>query len=149
MTVVKGDLKAPFLIATTPCCRGGCYSFLWIAPLPLIHILCWVLSKEALSTIFWVFGMTQPGIEKHSNHHANVQLCVCVCVCVYIYIYIYIFIDFHPQTDCYVVSQLFSVARYAGHFKLGSKPTHLNIRLSILPLSQQTTNVISGIITHT
>ena len=32
-TVVKDDLKAPFLIATTPRCREGCYSFPWIAPL--------------------------------------------------------------------------------------------------------------------
>ena len=31
-TVVEGDQKAPFSIATTRC-RGGCYSFLWIAPL--------------------------------------------------------------------------------------------------------------------
>ena len=30
-TVVKGDLKVPFLIATTPRCRGGRYSFLCIA----------------------------------------------------------------------------------------------------------------------
>ena len=26
-TVVKGDPRAPFLIATTPRCREGCYSF--------------------------------------------------------------------------------------------------------------------------
>ena len=32
-TVVKGDMKAPFLIATTPRCRGGSYSFPWIPPL--------------------------------------------------------------------------------------------------------------------
>ena len=32
-TVVKGDPKAPFSIATTPKCWGGCYSFPWIAPL--------------------------------------------------------------------------------------------------------------------
>ena len=31
-TVVEGDQKAPFSIATTPRCRGGRYSFLWIAP---------------------------------------------------------------------------------------------------------------------
>ena len=32
--------------------------------LPLIDTLyCWVLSKEASSTIFKVFGMTRPGIE--------------------------------------------------------------------------------------
>ena len=35
--------------------------------LPLIHTLyCWVLSKEASSTIFKVFGIMQPGIEPSS-----------------------------------------------------------------------------------
>ena len=31
--VIEGDQKAPFSIATTPRCRGGRYSFPWIAPL--------------------------------------------------------------------------------------------------------------------
>ena len=35
--------------------------------LPLIPTLyCWVLSKEASSTIFWVFGMTRPEIKPRS-----------------------------------------------------------------------------------
>ena len=34
-----------------------------------------------------------------------------------IYIYIY-----NPQTDCFVLSELFSVARPAGRSKTGSKP---------------------------
>ena len=29
----RGDQKAPFSIATTPMCKGGRYSFTWIAPL--------------------------------------------------------------------------------------------------------------------
>ena len=33
VTVVEGDPKAPFSIATTPRCRGGRNSFPWIAPL--------------------------------------------------------------------------------------------------------------------
>ena len=33
VTVVEGDPKAPFSITTTPRCRGGRYSFPWIAPL--------------------------------------------------------------------------------------------------------------------
>ena len=32
-TVVEGDPKPPFSIATTPRCRGECYSFPWIASL--------------------------------------------------------------------------------------------------------------------
>ena len=39
------------------------------------------------------------------------------------------------STDCFVVSQLFSNARHAGRFKVGSKPAYLYARLSILPLS--------------
>ena len=50
--------------------------------------------------------------------------------------------------DCFVVSRLFSAARHAGRFKLGSKLAQLNVRLSVLPLSHQATYVSSGIITH-
>ena len=32
-TIVEGDLKARFSMVTTPRCRGGRYSFPWIAPL--------------------------------------------------------------------------------------------------------------------
>ena len=45
---------------------------------------------------------------------------------------IYIYIDLHR--DCFVESQLFSVARHIGHFKLGSKPAQLYVRLSILAI---------------
>ena len=61
-TIVKGDQKGSFSIATTLRCRGGCYSFPSI--LPLIRTLYhWVLSKEVWSTIFIIFGMTWSGIE--------------------------------------------------------------------------------------
>ena len=30
---------------------------------------------------------------------------------------------YHPQTDCFIVSQLFSVARHAGYFNLGVAPS--------------------------
>ena len=36
--------------------------------------------------------------------------------------YIYSYIYCYPQTDCFVASQLFSVAGHARRFKLGSKP---------------------------
>ena len=38
-TLIKGDLKAPFSIATTPTCKGGRYSFPWIVQLTLDHYL--------------------------------------------------------------------------------------------------------------
>ena len=49
--------------------------------------------------------------------------------------------------DCFVVSQLFSVARHVGRLKLGSKPTQLYVRLTITPFSQQANHICSGIIT--
>ena len=56
-----------FSIATTLRCRGGRYSFPWIAPIyPWYVPSCWVLSKQLLSTIFKVFGMMRPWIEPRS-----------------------------------------------------------------------------------
>ena len=65
-TLVEDDPKAPFSITTTT--RGECYFIVRILfTLALIHNLyCWVLSKEVSITIFWVFGMTRPGIEPRS-----------------------------------------------------------------------------------
>ena len=59
--------------------------------------------------------------------------------------YIYTYIYCHPQTDCFVVSQLSSVTEHVCCLKLGSK---LYIRLSIILLSQQANHVSSGIIRH-
>ena len=60
-TIVEGKQEAPFSIATTPRCRGGCYSFPGIAPLypRYVHYI-------AERTIFKVFGMTRPRIEPRS-----------------------------------------------------------------------------------
>ena len=55
--------------------------------------------------------------------------------------YIYMYIYCYPQTDCFVVSELFSVTRDVGRLKLGSKPAQLYVRLSIIPLSQQACHV--------
>ena len=37
----------------------------------------------------------------------------------YISLYIYIYIYCHPQTDCFVLSELFSVAKHARRSKPG------------------------------
>ena len=71
--------KTPFSIATTPRCRGGCYSFscFFLSSLPLIRTLeCWMLSNEILSTIFWLSGMTQPGIELRSPGPLVMFICL-------------------------------------------------------------------------
>ena len=52
-----------------------------------------------------------------------------------VYIYIYIYIYCYPQEDCFVLSELFSVAWHAGRSKPGSKPVQLYVRLSFRPPS--------------
>ena len=43
----------------------------------------------------------------------------------------------HPQTDCFIQSELFSVARHVGRSKPGSKPIQLCVRLSLRLLGHQ------------
>ena len=43
----------------------------------------------------------------------------------------------HPPTDCFVLSELFSVARHVGCSKLGSKAVQFYVTLSPRPLGQQ------------
>ena len=45
-TVVKGDTKALFLIATTPRCKRGCYSIPWIAHFTLDPYLIMLGVKQ-------------------------------------------------------------------------------------------------------
>ena len=50
----------------------------------------------------------------------------------------------NPQTDCFVLSELFSVARHAGRSKPESKPVQLYVRLSFRPLGHQADHVGYG-----
>ena len=54
----------------------------------------------------------------------------------------------HPQTDCFVVSQLFSMTRHVGRVKLGLKPAQLYVRFRIRPLGQQAYHVGKEIIRY-
>ena len=49
------------------------------------------------------------------------------------FVFIIIYIFFHPQTDCFVLSEFFSVAWHAGRSKPGSKPVQLYVRLNLRP----------------
>ena len=54
----------------------------------------------------------------------------------------------YAQTDCFLVSQLFSVARYMRHTKPGSK-THLTLRQTdYIPLSQASNSTSVRELTH-
>ena len=48
----------------------------------------------------------------------------------------YIYIYCHLEIDCFVVSQLYSVARHVRHLKLGLKSTQLYVRLTAQPTSE-------------
>ena len=59
-TIVEGDPKAPFSIATTLRCRGGRYSFPWIAPLfhGLLHFsldMCLIILSVNQGSIKYYF----------------------------------------------------------------------------------------------
>ena len=45
-TVVKTKFNAPFTLVTTLRCRGGCYSYPWMAPLTLDPCLIMVSAKQ-------------------------------------------------------------------------------------------------------
>ena len=69
-TLVEGDPKVPFSIATTPRCRGALLHSLDYSTLSLILTFkCWVLSKAESSTIFesliWLDLGLNPGLPDH------------------------------------------------------------------------------------
>ena len=79
-----GNLKAPFLIGV----GKGATPFPGLLHLLLIHNLCWVFSKETLSTIFWDLYITWFGIEPWSpgslvNTLTIITMGLSVCVFIY------------------------------------------------------------------
>ena len=52
LTVVEGDLKIPFSIATTPRCRGGHFPFPWIVPLTFDLYLIMLSVKQGVKYHF-------------------------------------------------------------------------------------------------
>ena len=58
-----------------------------------------------------------------------------------------IYIYSHPQTDCFVLSELFSVARHAGRSKPESKPVQLydRVRVRVNPHGYKRTTLAKGI----
>ena len=82
-----------FSIATTPTCWGGATPFPGLVRFTLdTHLYCWVFSKEISKTIFWIFGMTRPGIEPRSPRSLANTLPTRPMSWSNIYIYIYIII---------------------------------------------------------
>ena len=89
-TVVEGDQKTPFSIATTPRCRGGCYSFPWIAPLYPWHVpyIAECLARRYqvafLKSLVWL----DPGLNSGHPDHWRTLYPLGQWDGIYIYIYI-------------------------------------------------------------
>ena len=49
VTVVEGNPRAPFSIATTPMCRGGCYSFPWTNKYKFLKVFDLILLDNLLT----------------------------------------------------------------------------------------------------
>ena len=87
-TVVEGNPKAPFSIAIKSGCRGGCYSFLWVAPLTLdFYFIMLIVKWGGIKYNFCEFGITQSGLNPGSPRPLENTLPMDQS---YIYIYIYI-----------------------------------------------------------
>ena len=100
------------------------------------------MPSKLLNVLWW---RQQAGnMHVFKNEINNSSKCKSLSWPIHFVLYVYC----HPQTDCFIVSQLFNVARHAEHFKLGSKQAKLYVGLRILQLSHQANNVNSGIITH-
>ena len=107
-----------------------------------------LVSMESVRLVLSNVSGKTPRNWSDVRHHHYIIKVDHHCKCLHLSIYISIYLNSHSQTDCFVLSQFFNVARHAGCFKLGSKPAQLYVRLSILPLSHRMTYVSSGIITH-
>ena len=77
-TIVEGDPKAPFSIATTPRCRGGRYSFPRLLHFTLVLYLIMLSVKQGgikyhfLSLWYdltWDWTQVSRAIGEHSNHY--------------------------------------------------------------------------------
>ena len=69
-------------------------------------------------------------------------------ICLFHYIYIYIYIHCHPQTDCFVESQLYSVARHVWRLNPGSKLSNFTLDLVSDRSDNQHTTLTKGIIRY-
>ena len=66
-TLVEGDLKAPFSIASTPRCRGGCNSIPQLLHFTLdTYLIMLSVKQSGIKYHFLVLNMTRPEIEPRS-----------------------------------------------------------------------------------
>ena len=80
VTLVEGDQKAPFSVATTPRCRGGRSFFPWITPLyPWYNLILLSVKQGGIKYYFksfwydatWDWTQVSWTIGEHSTRKAN------------------------------------------------------------------------------
>ena len=114
-TIVEGNLKAPFSIATTVRCRRGSYSFSWIAPLTLdlYHIIMrvkqWGIKYHFFESLVWLNLGLNPNLLDHwwtlysVSQWAGEGVDEYICMCVYIYVYIFSFIYIYIYCKIFII----------------------------------------------
>ena len=92
--------------------------FGWVAFVCFVFVLKWAPNIDKVTLVL----ENEHHLSVFDNHYKFT----------YIYMYTYnIYIYSHPQTDCFVLSELFSVARHAGGSLPESKPVQLYDRLRL------------------
>ena len=78
VTVVEGNSKTPFSIATTPRCRGGSYSFPGLLHFTLeTYLIMLRVEVGGIKYHFWVLDLTRPVIEPQSTGPLATTLPLC------------------------------------------------------------------------
>ena len=80
--------------------------------------------------IFHIYNFYIYAISYQSSQFMRRTLHLCICGGTYIHLFTFMHTGgtyCHPKTDCFVVSQLSSVAKHTKCFKLGLKPNWLYI----------------------
>ena len=80
VTIVEGNLKAPFSLASTPMCRGG------INSLPRMYIYIYACMYVCLCVYMYVCMY----VFIYIYIYICIYICVCVCVCTYMYVCFYV-----------------------------------------------------------
>ena len=104
---------------------------------PLMMAQSWAKSTKGITNYGKFINQFLPNIIRLICQFKRINKKICGQKMSIMFNQIYIYIYCHPQTDCFVLSELFSVARHVGCLKPGSKPIQLYVRLSLRPLSQQ------------
>ena len=101
------------------------YICVFIRYLPYLYVYLWACVNPYQSILFQrcILRILSFNIKAIWGHYLKKFINFFSCVaCPLFLIYIYIYICCHPKTDCFIKSQLFSVARHAWCFKMGLKP---------------------------